>query len=166
MSILRKQLTLFVSPANEALEKIRATYNPIQHSLIPAHVTLCREDEILELDKVIENIVSIKYEKSISIEFGKIERFSEGKGLWLPAKGNLDSFNNLRKSILKGIIDNPRPALPHITLIHPRNGSCTDEIFNNLRNIELPSSLIFDSISLIKQQNENKWEVIKTFKIN
>lgn len=165
MSTTRKQLTLFVSPANEVIEKIRATYNPIQHSLIPAHVTLCREDEIQELEKVIENILTIKMDSPLSIEFGNAERFNEGKGLWLPAVGNLDSFNNLRKTLLKGIIDSPRAALPHITLIHPRNGSCTDEIFKSLKNIQLPSSLIFDTISLIEQQNGDKWKVIKEFKL-
>jgi len=165
MSTTRKQFTLFVSPANEAIEKIRANYNPVQYELIPAHVTLCREDEILELDKVTENMRSIKMDSPLSIEFGKAERFNEGKGLWLPAVGNLDSFNNLRKTLLKGIIDSPRVALPHITLIHPRNGSCTDEIFNGLKNIQLPSSLNFDTISLIEQQNSDIWKVIKEFKL-
>ncbi|MBL0133793.1 MAG: 2'-5' RNA ligase family protein [Chitinophagaceae bacterium] len=165
MSTTRTQLTLFVSPANEAIEKIRANYNPVQYALIPAHVTLCREDEILEMDKVTENMRSIKMDSPLSIKFGKAERFNEGKGLWLPAIGNLDSFNNLRKTLLKGIIDSPRPALPHITLIHPRNGSCTDEIFNSLKNIQLPSSLIFDAISIIEQQNSDKWKVINEFKL-
>ena len=165
MSTTRKQLTLFVSQANETIEKIRATYNPIQYALIPAHVTLCREDEIRELDKVIENILSLKMDSSLSIGFGNAERFNEEKGLWLPAVGNLDSFNNLRKKILKGIIDSPRPALPHITLIHPRNGNCTDEIFNGIKKFQLPSSLIFDTVSLIEQQNSDKWKVLNEYKL-
>ena len=42
----RIQLTLFVPPPNaELIESVRRLVDPIQHQLIPAHVTLCREDE-------------------------------------------------------------------------------------------------------------------------
>ena len=43
----RRQLTLFVPHAEAApIEALRATLDPVQHALIAAHVTLCREDEL------------------------------------------------------------------------------------------------------------------------
>jgi hypothetical protein len=47
---LRTQLTLFVQPPDsEHLEALRHRLDPVQAARIPAHVTLCREDEIAAL---------------------------------------------------------------------------------------------------------------------
>lgn len=48
---LRSQLSLFVPPiiggdTRVDIEAIRCIVDPVQHRLIPAHVTLCREDEL------------------------------------------------------------------------------------------------------------------------
>jgi hypothetical protein len=86
MNQRRQQLTLFISDQKEIIEKIRAEFNPIQYSLISAHVTLFREDEIEAIDMVIENIKAIHWDKPIKIEFGDIERFSDGKAVLIPAK--------------------------------------------------------------------------------
>ncbi len=49
--MIRRQLTLFVPPGRrEALEALRRALDPAQVSLIAAHVTLAREDEIAEWD--------------------------------------------------------------------------------------------------------------------
>ncbi|MEQ1633746.1 MAG: hypothetical protein ABL997_15305 [Planctomycetota bacterium] len=45
---MRTQLSLFVPPPHDVLvESVRAVVDPVQHALIPAHVTLCREDELV-----------------------------------------------------------------------------------------------------------------------
>ncbi len=147
------------------IEKIRAEFNPIQFKLIPAHVTLCRENEIEPIEKVIENIKSFSLDNPLRIEFDKVERFDNGKGLLIPAKSENTDFNELRKSILKGLIEFPVDHHPHITLMHPRNSTCTDQIFNEITKYKLPIELSFDTISLIEESNDGQWKIKNQFPI-
>lgn len=165
MSSSRKQLTLFLRDQNDTIEKIRTEFNPIQQQLIAAHVTLCREDEIEPLELVLQNIKAIVLDQPLSIAFHPIERFENGKGVFLPAATNNDAFHELRKKVLKGLNDMPRIHSPHLTLMHPRNSSCTDEIFEKIKQYELPTMLYFDQISLIEQKYNEKWVVIDQFPI-
>lgn len=159
----RLQLSLFV-PENSsaAIEEIRSRYNPVQYELIAAHVTLCREDELMDLEKVQHNLDQLGF-PSITIRFGKPERFDEGKGVLIPALGENITFQEFRKAVLNGIIKEPRNHQPHITLIHPRNATCTDEIMENIRKSDLPSEIEFGQISLIEQIDGGKWSIIQTF---
>ena len=162
---IRRQLTLFLEPKDaEIIEKIRKTYNPLQFGLIKAHVTLCREDEIENLEKVKSNLISIDYQE-FEIEFGKIARFENGKGLFLPAKAEHPLFDNLRKQILNKIIAEPRAQEPHITLLHPRNSTCTDEIFDEVVKMDLPSKFTFNKISLIEQEADGTWRILEEYNL-
>lgn len=162
---IRKQLTLFIRDKFEIIEKIRKQFNPTQHKIISAHVTLCREDEISSLDKVLKNLETLKAASPLKIKFDPIERFEHGKGVWLPASKENGNFYRLRTEILKGLVENPRQRRAHVTLMHPRNSVCTDKIFDELKMYELPSELIFDEISLIEQKNGGQWTTIEKFKI-
>jgi 2'-5' RNA ligase superfamily len=159
----RIQLTLFVSE-NDSLqiEKIRQQFNPVQYVLIKSHVTLCREEELEQLDKVIANLEKLEHE-AITIEFGNAVRFANGAGVLLPAIGSRESFYKLRQHILQGIIDKPGIPDPHITLMHPRNSLCTDDIFEQVKNCNPPAKLTFTTISLIEQEPGMKWQVVRTF---
>ena len=159
----RRQLTLFISNGSEVIEKIRATFNPVQFNLIAAHVTLCRENEIGQLEDVIANIRSIALDKPIKVEFGPIERIDEGKGVLLPAKMPSFEFFGLRRMVLNGLNDFPENLWPHVTLMHPRNAVCTDEILDQLKKYELPTELSFGSISLIEQFNGGRWTTLEQF---
>lgn len=162
----RTQLTLFVSEnVSAAIEAVRRQYNPVQQSLIAAHVTLCREDELSDIEKVWQNLEQL-YFPAITIHFGKPERFDEGKGVLLPALGENTSFQELRKTVLKGVIEQPRNHQPHITLLHPRNSICTDEIFLEICKRELPDSIQFNKISLIEQVDGGIWKLLQTFDLN
>lgn len=153
---IRRQLTLFVpEEQREIIEKIRAEFNPIQYSLISAHVTLCREDEI-EPNKLLKN--NIQLSKPLEINFSQVERFADGKGLMIPASADNIEFNELKKNILGGNLI--RNHQPHITLMHPRNSICTDEIFERIKVIELPKQFSFNEICLIEQVNGKKWMII------
>lgn len=162
----RLQLSLFV-PENSsaAIEEIRSRYNPVQYELIAAHVTLCREDELMDLEKVQHNLDQLGF-PSITIRFGKPERFDEGKGVLIPALGENITFQEFRKAVLNGIIKEPRNHQPHITLMHPRNATCTDEIMENIRKSDLPSEIEFGQISLIEQIDGGKWSIIQTFHLS
>ena len=164
MTEIRRQLTLFVSEKSEIIERIRAEFNPVQYNLIPAHVTLCREDEIEPIAKIIENLYSIKLMAPIQIQLNCAQRFADGKGVLIPAQGENLAFQELRKSVL-GLGEFPREHQPHLTLMHPRSSTCTDEIFERIKEAELPTELSFDKIHLIEQTNGGKWNILKEFSI-
>lgn len=163
---VRRQLTLFLTEQNENIEKIRAEFNPVQHNLIPAHITLCREDEIGELGKIITNMQSIKLNSPIKIQFKAVERFQNGNGVFIPGEDHNYDFDQLRASILRGIINSPRIQLPHITLMHPRNSTCSDEIFKQIKIYKLPHEIRFNQITLIEQVNKSPWKSINSFRIS
>lgn len=165
MKNVRKQLTLFLSDQKELIEKIRLEFNPIQYGLIGAHVTLCRENEIADLNAVIKNLKSIHLQQPLKIDFNLMERFDQGKGLFIPAKQDNKAFHLLRALVLKDLPGMYKATMPHITLMHPRNSTCTTQIFNKIKNIELPKTLYFDKISLIEQVNGEKWTTIDEFSI-
>lgn len=159
---IRRQLTLFVHPDNaHEIEKIRHQFNPRQQELIAAHVTLCREDEIENIEAVLNTLR--KLEKSIiTIRFGHPIRFEDGKGVLLPASGDNTQFHQLRLKVLPGPDMVVRRHEPHITLMHPRNSICTDEVFEAIRKITLPTTLTFHNVSLIQQVDGGQWETLKT----
>jgi 2'-5' RNA ligase superfamily len=158
----RIQLTLFVDAAeSNAIEKIRSRFNPLQYELIKTHVTLCREDELEKIEKIIQRLTVLHYHY-IKINFGAPIRFASGKGVLLPANDNKEDFQQLRKIILQG---NPLKHEPHITLMHPRNATCTDIIFDEIKKIILPTEIVFKRISLIEQKNEGKWNILQEFEL-
>jgi hypothetical protein len=162
---IRRQLTLFVEPEDaEIIEQVRQEFNPLQFELIKAHITLCREDEIQDLEKVISNLLLLT-STEISIEVGKVIRFDNGKGLLIPAKGINIEFQELRRQVLQGLIDNPRTQEPHITLMHPRNSTCTNKIFEIIKDISFPKNLKFKKISLIEQKDGRCWNIKKEFEL-
>lgn len=165
MNCKRIQLTLFIN-GNEAteIEKIRKAFNPEQYILIKAHVTLCREDELELIEKVLQNLKALDH-AGITVNFENPARFSDGKGVLLPAADDNKQFQNLREKILQGVIENPRIHEPHITLMHPRNAVCTDEIFQQIEKSRFPKKITFKKISLIEQEPGMKWDVVKEFEL-
>ena len=162
MEIIRRQLTLFINEPNGNIERIRAEFNPVQFELIPAHVTLCREDEIEPIQATIERIKSISLENPVRIELGKLERFSDGKGVCLSPSRDQMEFRELRQRVL-GQTALKKEQVPHITLMHPRNSTCTDPIFNTICGYVLPTEFEFGKVSLIEQKNGGKWKVLQEF---
>lgn len=159
----RRQLTLFVNKADAAqIEEIRTRYNPLQQQLIAAHVTLCREDEITDIDLVLDNLKKMS-QKAITIIFGVPIRFDNDKGVLIPVAGPNEAFHLLRKEVLKGLADDPRQHEPHITLMHPRNSTCTDKIFEAIKMVNLPKQFNFNTISLIEQTDGGPWITLNTF---
>jgi len=159
----RVQLTLFVDPSeSETIEAVRREYNPMQYEIIGSHVTLCREDELMDLDAVIRNLVMLPREQVV-IWFGRPVRFNDGKGVLLPAVED-EAFQRLRRNVLGGL---PRSAEAHITLMHPRNSMCTDAMFDAIRGMAFPEVLVFREICLIEQMSkEQPWRILERFDYN
>jgi 2'-5' RNA ligase len=162
---IRRQLTMFIGDhQSQDIEDIRKKYNPVQSRLIRSHVTLCREHELKNLDQIKENIKSLHL-GSIFIHLDRVVRFSDGKGVMIHADEINPGYHHLRQLVLKNIGFEIKFPQPHITLMHPRNSTCTDEIFGEINKISIPKTLFFTEISLIEQEADNEWKIIRTFKI-
>lgn len=159
----RKQLTLFLSTEEaKGIEQIRKKYNRVQYDLIPAHITLCREDEIENWAVIEQNLASLQ-QLPIIIHLDSVKRFAEGKGVLIPVKEKNEAFDQLRNTILKGAIKQPRKHHAHLTLMHPRNATCTDAAFSAIQALTVPKTLVFDEITLIEQENGGVWQKLKTY---
>jgi 2'-5' RNA ligase superfamily len=160
----RQQLTLFVDKKDsQEIERIRKRFNPKQSELIDCHVTLCREDEIKNIGKVLDNLASLD-QQPVTIQFGQVAMFDNGKGILIPAKVDNREFCQLREKALRGLNSlKTEQQMAHITLMHPRNSTCTQEIFDAIKNIILPTHLTFKAVSLIEQEDEGPWLTLKTF---
>lgn len=132
----------------------------MQQQLIASHITLCREDELELLEMIIAHLQQLRL-APITVQFGAVTPFDNGKGIMLPALGENTAFHELRKAVLQPIIATPRLHEPHLTLMHPRNATCTDEIFEVIQSTNLPRQLTFTVISLIQQCNGGKWQALK-----
>jgi hypothetical protein len=165
MKKTRKQLTLFLEEEeSDSIETIRKRFNPTQHQIIRSHITLCREDEIEEMETILYNLEHLKA-SHFELELSELIRFSEGKGVLIKVIDSKSHFKNLRKLILKNIIAEPREHQSHITLMHPRNSICNDFIFEEIQKIELPKRLSIKRITLIEQEIGKKWNVLKEYKL-
>lgn len=163
MARVRRQLTLFLArAAAEEIERLRMTYNPEQSRLIPAHVTLCRDAEVEDLEQVRKNLGRLSW-PVLCLEFGPPVRFEDGKGLWLAGVGSLEDFWGLREAVLKGIVDAPARPHPHITLMHPRNSTCTDAIFEVVSGLPLPRRFWFKTVAYIEQVGDAAWRIVEEY---
>ena len=163
MPAKRIQLTLFVDEQQSGIiEQVRKKYNPVQYGLIKSHVTLCREHELDPPGEVIETLNNL-VQSPITIQFGAVTRFADGKGVLLPAAGDNASYYQLRKIALQKLTENPGHHEPHITLMHPRNSACNDSLFEEIQEFVLPVALTFNKISLIRQVEGKEWSVVREF---
>jgi len=162
MDSIRQQLSLFIEPPSTIIEEIRSIYNPKQYRLIPAHITLCREDELQPLNDILLSITTLSLKEPLQINLDPIERFANGKGVLIPATKTNIKFDKLRALIL-GEITPIKKQWPHVTLMHPRNSRCDDKIFAALKKYRLPTALYFTKISLIVQKNSDPWKIIDEF---
>ncbi len=148
----RKQLTLFFDAADaEVIEAIRRAYNPKQHRLIAAHVTLCRDDECGDEDGLKTRAGELSV-SAFSLRTGAFHRFAEGKGLALELRDTQGAFRKLREALLPDAEMERREQRPHITLIHPRNATCSDRIYETIRELPLPGFVRIRSLSFIRQR--------------
>lgn len=156
MPEIRRQATLFLQQKPE-IEAIRSKFNPRQAELIAAHVTLCREDEVKDWDKLADRLEGLP--SRVTLQFTCPVR--EGNLVIMPAIDSDGSFIALREHLLSP--DPVRDHSPHLTLIHPRNGTCTDNIWDTIRYSIKPFDYTFNQVSLIFQQNGEIWQTLRTF---
>jgi 2'-5' RNA ligase len=152
----RRQATLYLPPPDgERVEWIRSHFNPLQFGLIRAHVTLCREDEVGDWDELSSRLTRLGTVE-VELTFGKPVR--DRNLVHLPAVGSTESFDTLRDALLAVGGSRPRKHDPHITLIHPRNGTCSDAAFEEIARRCEPFSTTFRAVSLIEQVDGGAWK--------
>ncbi len=149
----RRQASIFL-PDRFQIDSLRLRHNPIQARLIPAHVTLCREDEVVDWDAVRSRLESL-FPFEIVLEFDVPVR--ENNFVFLPVRGGSNEFHALRCAILA---KDARQHVPHVTIIHPRNGICTDQIFEEITATVSSFQHTFREVMLIEQAGDGNWETI------
>lgn len=149
----RRQASLFLADQFQ-LESLRLRYNPVQARLIPAHVTFCREDEVADWDALRASLESLcPFE--IVLRFGEPVR--EDNFVFLPVIEGHDQFHEFRCAILG---NDARRHVPHVTMIHPRNGTCTDQIFTDITDTVSSFQYTFREVVLIEQEGHGVWKTI------
>ncbi len=159
----RRQLSLYVPRAEGVLlEALRRALDPVQAGLIPAHVTLCREDELGQVPAMeIEARLRMAAAEPVTLGFGRPVSF-EGHGLLLPCVAGEQAFHQLRIEVLGATAI--RRHAPHITLAHPRNpppakGSLVDVM-------GLPENLSFTFVTIFSIEQvgaTSPWRVLREF---
>lgn len=158
----RIQLSLYVSSAERALlESVRQLLDPIQARLIPAHVTLCREDELVD---VAPALLRARLERAgaVTLRFGPPEPF-HGHGVLLPCVAGDDDFQALRRCVLGG--GAVRRHAPHITLAHPRNPKASSNLAANVALLPGDLAFTFSSVCRIEQVGMQPWQVLDEFEL-
>ena len=156
----RIQLSLFVPPPiSQEIEAVRRLLDPVQAALIPAHVTLCREDELESLDaeSLRSRLVAAKA-GPITLCFGAPERF-HSHGILMPCIAGEAEFEHLRRVLLaSGTV---RHQAAHITLAHPRNPRSPHNSMSIANRLPGALTVRFTAVQLIQQAGSEMWQVLE-----
>lgn len=163
MRSVRRQLSLYVPPPESArLDVIRAVVDPEQHRLIPPHVTLCRESDFTtprEEEEALERLRG-RAGPPLTLSFGAPERF-HGHGIFLPAVGGREGFDQLRREILGAERAGAREQVPHMTLAHPRNPQAPGNALEEGSALARGLSIRFHTACWIEQIDSEPWRVLE-----
>jgi 2'-5' RNA ligase len=158
----RKQLSLYVPPeAAREIEAVRRVVDPIQSSLIPAHVTLCREDELGDLAAVRARLRAAPF-GPLTLRFGR-PAASAGHGLLLECVGGEERFRALREYLLAP--GRVREQRPHLTLAHPRNPKAEGNSLSNASALPELIELTFPNVYLIEQEGRRPWRPLEKYEL-
>ncbi len=155
----RTQWTLFVpSPHRERLDAIRAQLDPVQHALIGAHVTLCREDEIEGIDvDVLRALLCTFAATELRLWFGDPVRFG-GHGVLLPCVEGHEQFHRLRQHVLGDASARRQEA--HVTLAHPRNPHAEGNRDDVVAGLRCARVIHFAHVARIEQDGSAPWQTL------
>jgi 2'-5' RNA ligase len=158
----RKQLSMYVPESvAKIIEIVRKTVDPIQSALIPAHITLCREDELEDNSKLHDRLSSISF-KPLTLRFGRPEIFLD-HGLLLNCIEVADEFCLLREYLLDS--KSIRNQTPHITLAHPRNPKSYGNSLGATAALPDIITINFSTIYLIEQEASEPWRIFARYEL-
>jgi len=160
LRVLREQLSLFL-PASISgqVEALRELLDPVQFSLIPAHVTLLRDEELRGLGQ--DDVKSaLQGAAPLTLRFGSPETFG-WHGVLLPCIAGVAHFINLR-ALLVGREAAAREQ-PHITLAHPRNPRASDTSHRSALSLIRGIEVTFTAVQRITQGVGCPWLVSRSY---
>ena len=151
----RRQLNLILPEAQRSLvEPIRQELDPKQHALIPAHVTLCRDDELPDLQQLTQRLERLD-PFLITMRFGQPQQLTDGCVLLRPTAG-IEQFQALRQLILG---TTAREYGAHLTLLHPRNASGIPLNLADVAHDLTGLAVTFNTVTLVEQYGFEPWQV-------
>jgi hypothetical protein len=161
---IRRQLTMFVPlPHAVAIEAVRREVDPVQSRLIPAHVTLCREDELASIS---EQELGARLDEArggpLVLRFGAPRVFG-GHGQLLECVEGQEAFDALRHLVLRSPGIAGRRA--HITLAHPRNPRAPGNSLERAAALRDLPPIRFDTISHIQQSGDEPWRILRATRL-
>jgi 2'-5' RNA ligase len=158
----RRQLSMYVPrDAAREIEAVRRVVDPAQSRLIPAHVTLCREDELGDLASVRARLRSAPF-GPLTLRFGRPVAFA-GHGLLLECVEGEGRFRALREYLLAP--GRVREQRPHITLAHPRNPRSEGNSPGNTSALPEVVEVTFPSVYLIEQDGAEPWRLLEEYEL-
>ncbi|QSQ23234.1 2'-5' RNA ligase family protein [Pyxidicoccus parkwayensis] len=165
MQATRRQLTLFVpGPLAEEIEAVRHVVDPVQKRLIPAHVTLCREDELGgRSEGELDALLVAPHLKPVTLRFGEPEAFYE-HGIVMYCIEGLEDFQALRQSILGA--HGLKVHRPHLTLAHPRNPRAPGNALERAAGLRSLPPITFKTLCLIEQTAGSPWQVLRSVELS
>jgi 2'-5' RNA ligase len=162
MPRIRRQLSMYVpQDAAREIEAVRRVVDPIQSRLIPAHVTLCREDELGDLASLRARLRGAPF-KPLTLRFGKSVAFA-GHGLLLECVEGEERFRAVRQYLLAS--SSVRDQKPHITLAHPGNPKSVGNSSGTMSALPEVIEVTFPNIYLIEQEGGRPWEVLEVYEL-
>jgi hypothetical protein len=162
--MIRRQLTLFLAGETAAaVEAVRRVVDPEQYRLIPAHVTLCREEELAGIPvEVLEARLAGGPGRRITLEFGPAELF-DGHGIRLRCVAGGGEYQALREVVL-GSREIARPR-PHITLAHPRHPRAPGNSLETALALPARWRTRLSWVHLIEQESGHPWRRLAMFEL-
>lgn len=140
------------------MEPIRQRLDPRQYAIIPAHVTLCRDDELLAWQEIGPRLAALG-EFAILMQFGEPQVLADGCLLLRPTHG-MEQYRELRRAVL-GASANAHDA--HITLLHPRHAAGVAYNLSDIAPKLAGLKAIFRTVALIEQHSPGPWLVRREF---
>lgn len=160
--IIRRQLSLFApEPWATRLDEIRAVLDPVQHHLIAAHVTVCRDEEVEALlAGDLAGAIAAARRGPITLGFGRAVAF-DGHGVLLPCVAGEEELASFRARLLGA--SQPRRQIPHITLAHPRNPKAAGNDLAATRSLPSKIEIEFGEACVIEQRPGDVWRALRRF---
>lgn len=163
MQKVRHQITLFLpEAASQLVEPVRAVVDPVQASLIRAHVTLVRDDELPQISPETFTArldLPIDQRSPLELTFAGPSP-SVDHGILMHCASELTEFQALRCRLFPEL--NSKSMKAHITLAHPRNPKAAGNKPQNLRPLANGLTIKFRQLALIQQTDGQPWVTLKT----